>query len=294
MTEKKSKILPYLLWTFLIAWMLEGAAAWLFYHVSPQAGQLMMIALMFAPFAGVLLSRAGLKDMGWAPKRKGCVSAWVVAWLSPILLTALGALLYFAVFPSHFDLTGEYIRAAAGDDAIAQLEAQGLTYPLYLAINVASSLLYAPVINTFVALGEEVGWRGFLYPRLKEKLGYVKGLLLGGVIWGVWHWPLIWLIGYEYGTGYPGFPVVGMLLFCLFTIPIGILADWVYEKSHCIWVPSLLHGCINAVATIPPILCVVSRPSYMSLLGPVPNGLLAGLPLILFAVLMLLLGKRGK
>ena len=72
------------------------------------------------------------------------------------------------------------------------------------------------------ALGEEIGWRGFLYPQLEAGVGRRKGWILGGIIWGAWHWPLIWLIGYEYGAaagnsvGYAGFPVTGMLLFLLF------------------------------------------------------------------------------
>ena len=58
----------------------------------------------------------------------------------------------------------------------------------------------APVINMFAALGEEAGWRGYMMPHLKKQLGLLNGRLLGGVIWGVWHWPLMLLVGYEYGT----------------------------------------------------------------------------------------------
>ena len=46
---------------------------------------------------------------------------------------------------------------------------------------------------------------------------------------GVWHWPVIILAGYEYGTDYIGSPILGPLVFCLFTIAGGILLDFVYE-----------------------------------------------------------------
>ena len=49
-----------------------------------------------------------------------------------------------------------------------------------------------------------------MMPHLKKQLGLLNGRLLGGVIWGVWHWPLMLLVGYEYGTNYLGAPVLGL------------------------------------------------------------------------------------
>ena len=174
-----------------------------------------------------------------------------------------------------------------------QLKAQGLTYPIYILISIISCITYAPLMNTIVALGEEIGWRGFLYPQLRAKYGCRKGWLLGGIIWGAWHWPLIWLIGYEYGTDYAGFPIVGMLIFCVFTIAIGILCDWLYEKSGSIWLPSLCHGAINAAATVPLAVCMTGT-GLARLLGPVPNGLIAGLPLIVLAAILYMKSDRTK
>ena len=90
------------------------------------------------------------------------------------------------------------------------------------------------------------------------------------------------LIGYEYGTDYIGFPIVGMLLFCIFTIAAGIACDWLYEKSGLIWVPAIFHGAINAAATVPGAVCLANTGSLI-LLGPAPIGVLAGIPLMVFA-----------
>lgn len=284
--DKKGPI-KYLVWTFLIAWIMQIVTAVFYWNGLTIVGQLIMAVLMFAPLLGVLLSGNKLSDMGWIPHLKGKVRVLVVAWFLPALLTALGAVMYFVIFPGHFDLSGEYLVAAAGPEVLEQLEAQGLTYPLYILISVVGCLTYAPLVNMILAVGEEAGWRGYLYPQLKAKFGKRKGWLLGGVIWGMWHWPVIWLIGYEYGTDYIGFPIVGMLVFCIFTTVIGILCDWLYEKSKCIWIPSIFHGAINAVAAIPLALCVTDTGSGR-LLGPAPNGVLAGLPLIIFAMILLL------
>ena len=220
----------------------------------------------------------------------------LVAWFSPVLLTAVGAGLYFLVFPGHFDLSGAYTVAVAGKEALAQMEAQGISYSVYVLISVVGSILYAPLINMFAALGEEIGWRGFLYPQLKTRLGRKKGCLLGGVIWGAWHWPLIWLIGYEYGAaagnaaGYFGSPVAGMLLFCVIMAGWGVLHDRLYEKSGSIWLPSLFHGAINAAAALPLAVCLTDTGS-VRLLGPAPVGMLSGLPFLMIAAVLLLRGK---
>ena len=289
----KAQVIRYLAWTFGIAYAIQFGAAYIYNHVNVMAGQLVVAAMMFVPTLGVLLSGARLDGMGWKPQVRKNIKTILAAWFSPAILTAAGAALYFLIFPSHFDLTGEYMAASAGEKALRQMEAQGISYPVYALIGAVGSLTYAPVINTFLGLGEEIGWRGFLYPQLKAKYGRKKGWLIGGVIWGAWHWPLIWLIGYEYGAaagnaaGYAGFPVVGMLLFSVITSAWGILHDWLYERSGSIWVPALFHGAINAAATLPLSLCVINTGSAR-LLGPAPMGMIAGLPFLAAAAVLLI------
>ena len=293
MIFEKKGTLKYLFWTFLLSWGVQIAAAVLYRNGLTFAVQPLMALLMFTPLLGVLLSGNVFSRMGWRLRLKGNMKTLFAAWFLPALLTAFGAALYFIVFPGHFDMSGAYLAASLGSEILEQLEAQGVTYPMYVLIAVVSCLTYAPLFNTFLAVGEEVGWRGFLYPQLKTKFGKRKGLLLGGVIWGIWHWPAIWLIGYEYGTGYLGFPVAGMLAFCIFTTTAGILCDWLYEKSKCIWIPSIFHGSINAAGTVPLAVCAANTDSAI-LLGPAPNGILAGLPLCICAAVLLFKSAKEK
>lgn len=285
----KKKTGKYLLWTFGIAWVMQAGVAFLYRGglslIGRMTAQLLMALMMFVPLLGVLLSGNRLAGMGWKPHIKGKIKPLLMAWFFPAILTALGAAIYFAVFPGHFDVNGAYLVNIGGEAALAQLEAQGISYAQYILVSIVSCLTYAPLINMFFAVGEEAGWRGVLYPQLKAKYGKKKGWLLGGVIWGIWHWPLMGLIGYEYGTNYIGFPVVGMLLFCIFTIAAGIACDWLYEKSGLIWAPAIFHGAINAAATVPGAVCRADTGS-MVLLGPAPIGVLAGIPLMIFAVIL--------
>ena len=69
-----------------------------------------------------------------------------------------------------------------------------------------------------------------MMPRLKERFGLLNGRLLGGVVWGVWHWPLMLLVGYEYGTNYLGAPVLGLVVWCVVCFALNTLLDILYEK----------------------------------------------------------------
>ncbi len=307
MTEtdnSNKRLFKYLGWTFGIAWIIQ-IIVWLIGKSITEAtqtptvawrtqiAQLIMSAMMFVPMLGVLLSGGKLKGMGWKPKLKGNIGVLLFAWFMPAVLTVIGAALFFLIFPQLLDTTGAYFVEVAGEEALNQLESQGISYVQYAIISVISSITYAPLINMFLAVGEEAGWRGYMYPVLKERFGRLKGSILGGIIWGMWHWPLIMLTGYEYGTGYRGFPTLGMLTFCIFTIAMGIMCDYAYEKSGSIWLPAIAHGAINAIATVPIILITSATDPYR-LLGPAPNGLIAGIPLFICAVVLIGFGKIAK
>jgi membrane protease YdiL (CAAX protease family) len=111
----------------------------------------------------------------------------------------------------------------------------------------------------------------------------------------MWHWPLIALIGYEYGAaagnsaGYAGYPVSGMILFCIITAGLGVLHAWLYEKSGTIWAPAIFHGAFNAIATIAIVICLPNT-GTARLLGPAPVGLISVLPILIAAAVIL--GKK--
>ena len=293
----KSKVIKYLAWTFGLAYVIQVGAAYVCNNVNAVFGRLIIAAMMFVPAIGVLLSGNSLRDMGWKPQIRKNIKNILIAWFSPIVLTAVGALLYFLIFPGHFDISGEYLTVSAGPEVLKQMEEQGVTYSMYIAINAVAATTYAPLINMIPALGEEIGWRGFLYPQLKTRFGRKKGYLLGGFIWGAWHWPLIWLIGYEYGasaanpSGYVGFPISGMLVFSIVTTGLGIMHARLYEKSESIWLPALFHGAFNAAATLPLSICLTNT-GNARLLGPASNGIIAALPFLIIGAVMLEEGDK--
>ena len=206
--------------------------------------------------------------------------------LATTALLMLAAVLYFAVFPSRLDTSGSWLATAYGGQWTPEaLKTElGVTTTSYLIQNGLLAVTLAPLANMIPAVGEEAGWRGYMMPRLKERLGLLNGRLLGGVIWGVWHWPLMLLVGYEYGTNYLGAPLLGLVVWCVVCFALNTLLDWLYEKTGCIWVPAIAHGALNAVASMPVVLTDPAEASYYTVLGPMPIGLIGMLPVLAVAV----------
>lgn len=285
MKTTKKQFTVYIAAAFALAWILQITASVFAASGRVELFRPLLVVTMCMPLLAALIARVPLRGMGFVPHLKGKLRYLFFALWSPALLSVLGAFLFFAVFPHTFDsgLTALSAQLEAVG-ALAQLEAQGLTVPMYVAIGVVSTLTYAPFINMIPALGEEIGWRGAMYPYLKEHFGVLKGRIFGGIIWGVWHWPLIILAGYEYGTAYLGAPVLGPIVFCLSTVFMGILLDYVYEKTESIWLPSLMHGAINAFTI--PLYLIKPEFSNLVILGPIFIGLIGMLPMAALAIFL--------
>ena len=98
-------------------------------------------------------------------------------------------------------------------------------------------------INLIPALGEELGWRGWLLPKLMP-LGTVPALVLSGVIWELWHSPLI-LLGYNYPAAQTWLGLTMMIGMCII---VGAVFGWLRLHSESVWPAALAHGAFNAAA----------------------------------------------
>ena len=106
------------------------------------------------------------------------------------------------------------------------------------------ALLAGPTINAFFAFGEELGWRGFLQKELSP-LGFWKSSFLIGLIWGIWHFPLI-----LQGHNYPQHPILGLGMMLISTILISPLFGYIRIKTNSVIAVSILHGTFNSAAGI--------------------------------------------
>ena len=150
----------YFLFAFGMAWLCQvGGCMALLQQNNAVLYKLALIVTMFCPLLAVLLvQKAFLRQptgIGW--KVQGKRRFWLAAWFGPAMLTLLGAVLYFAVFPSRLDFSGSWLVAAYGGEMDAQtLRSQlGVSTLSYLLQNGLFAVLLAPAINMFPALGEE-------------------------------------------------------------------------------------------------------------------------------------------
>jgi membrane protease YdiL (CAAX protease family) len=103
-------------------------------------------------------------------------------------------------------------------------------------------------------LAEEPGWRGFALPRLQPRFGPVRGTLLLGALWGLWHLPLFLLVpGYNgAGTGFLGIliPFVAFVIVCS---AYAIVFTWVFNNTHgSVLLAILLHTSLNTAPALLP------------------------------------------
>lgn len=237
----KKRLLCFLFVTFALTWI----PTFLFLglggkYVSDQPETDLLCAFsMLCPAAAVLITRK-LTGEGFAVTGRDSLllgirftdrrwSWYLMAFGFPLLYQGISGILWFLLAPESFDPS--------------MLERIGVSPLIFLYVPINGAI--SAVAFSFGALGEELGWRTYLYPKLEELFGLRKALLLGGLIWSVWHFPLV-AVGHI-GTGYWGEPYTGFLLFTVDTVFMGCIAYLLVKKTGSVWPAVFLHAFHNAM-----------------------------------------------
>lgn len=174
---------------------------------------------------------------------------FLVAWLLPVLIVfaSLGLSLLVPGVEYSPSMGGllERFEGIIPEDAMKKLEASLKDLPIpaivfALLLGLASGIS----INSVVALGEELGWRGFLFGELGF-LGFWKSSFLIGLIWGVWHTPFI-----LQGLNYPQHPIEGVFMMILFCILLSPIFNFIRFKSNSVLAAAIVHGTLNGAGGI--------------------------------------------
>lgn len=229
MKEEIKKSLIFITLVLLISYILGFSVFFLKNRiVFPQTFfTVFSIIYMYIPFFTVVLVekyifKGTLKGLGLYLKWDRFL---FLAILIPIILSF--ASIFSSLIFKDISLNKEYLK------------------PYYLILIIFQGIIFGSTINALVALGEEVGWRGYLVKNLIH-IGFYKSSFIIGSVWGIWHAPLI-LMGLNY-PDHSEFGILMMVIFCILLSPIMI---YLTLKSKSIIIPSIFHGVLNAIGGLP-------------------------------------------
>ena len=190
-----------------------------------SAGGLYTLGLMWCPgvaaLATVALERRPLTCLGWRPGRPRYL---LTAYLLPLFYAGLPYAALWLTGVTGFTL-----------DALPQ----ALSLPIFLAFNLTAGFLGSLIS----ALGEEIGWRGFLVPELARMMRPRWAALISGTIWALWHYPILLLAGYH-GTAPIAF---GLVCFTVMVVALSLPFAWLRLASGSLWTAALLHASHNLI-----------------------------------------------
>jgi membrane protease YdiL (CAAX protease family) len=231
-TPKRATYL-YLLLTLLFSSVIWSLIIWSG-HIGMAYG-MMITAIMWCPALATLVSCRLLgrdfRSLAWSWPQSRYVTG---AYFLPL---AYAAIAYSAVWA---------LRLGGWNSELVGLVTQrfGLTgmppwasFTLWVLFSATAGMIRG--LST--ALGEEIGWRGFLVPELAKQMSFAKLSLLSGIIWAVWHSPLLLFADYNAGTN----RWYALGCFAVMIVSNSFAFAWLRLRSGSLWTAAVLHASHN-------------------------------------------------
>ena len=232
-SRSRVQVVQYVLLVFLFSS--------LFYFLVFRSGGLRygggfyVLGLMWCPaLAGMLtlrLNGRSIADLGW---KWGETKYQIQSWYTPLVYASIA---YAIVWALGF---GGFGNPDFANSLVGMVHLGGPRW-ISVALGVLLIGVYGLIRSTASALGEEIGWRGFLVPELSKTTSFAATAFISGAIWSVWHYPLLIFGGYNAGT--PTW--YGLTCFTVMVIAISFVFAWVRLKSGSLWTGAILHGSHN-------------------------------------------------
>lgn len=254
--------------------------------------------LMFIPAVASLLARVAtgeritFSNMMIHFRLRGNKKYYALVWFGLMGICLLGSFLYYLIFPGRFDgnlsAVMELIKAAVeqGEDFG---EVSVATLYRYIGLVFLVDIIIGPFGNLVTFFGEEWGFKAYLLPRLYARFKTVPTLILSGLVSGLWYCPLIVIMGYQYGKDYFGAPVLGIVVWLIYSVALHIILSYsTIRTKSCI--PAIMgRGVVAAYGSFGVYFYDASHmQNYDVLLGPAVYGLIAMLPMVAVALFILL------
>jgi membrane protease YdiL (CAAX protease family) len=218
-------------------------------------GRIFGYGIMWCPALATYLTckilRLDIAGLAW---RWGKPKYQLWAYLIPLLYAAIS---YLIIWLAGW---GGFYNEQFVTEAAESLGWSTLPHEIFIVL----FLMVTGVIGLFAsmstALGEEIGWRGFLVPHLSNLTNYTYTSLISGAVWAVWHYPL--LIWGSYNNGTPAW--YGLICFTVMVVSISFVFTWFRLKSTSLWTGVMLHASHNLFVQsfFTPITIVNSQTKY--------------------------------
>jgi|SRR6185436_18403185 len=292
------KINLYILCSFAFSWTVALVMALMHINIGSILGMVLLAGLyMPGPALATFviqkyIYKEGFKQYGWTFDKKAI--KWI--FFTPLLFLAL-TILTFAIIAllgnSHFiqqfgelDFTREGFNLRLRELASGKIDLDKVKIPdipplLCFFAMLGQGIIAGSTLNLPFMFGEEFGWRGLML-RETLKMGFLKASVFIGLVWGIWHFPVILM-----GHNYPHHPYFGILMMCLFTISLSPLFTYIRIKTKSILGSCMLHGMLNATGAMYALYIANGNELYSSVAGWA--GIIAG---ILLTICILLLDKK--
>jgi membrane protease YdiL (CAAX protease family) len=249
MSIRTKKILLFTGLTFFIDWSLVGLYLALGGQTDSAGMALLAVLYMFVPMlVAIWVQKRIFKQPLAGPLGISFkVNRWFfVAWFLPLLIAfaTMGISLLIPGVSFTPDMSGFFnsISGALTPEQMEQAKQQLAAMPAHpIWFIVILALIAGTTVNAVAGFGEELGWRGFLVKELSF-LGFWKSSALIGLIWGLWHAPLVLL-----GLNYPHYPQLGILIMTGWTIVMAPVFSYIRLKAKSVIAAAIFHGTINGV-----------------------------------------------
>src|SRR6266404_9214360 len=267
------KVLQFILLTFLISWSVAGVT-YLLHITYGSIPSLLIIAVCYMPapaYATLILEklvyRGSLKPYGFTLKNMSL--RWLlVTTVGFTWFIVLGTFVVIGILGNVFGV-GLFGRIDFSEAAVlhqvtifthgafGDLPQHSPVPPVAIfLLSLLQGTIAGFTINLPFTFGEELGWRGLLLRETQES-GLFKSNLFIGVVWGLWHAPII-----LQGHNYSGHPVAGIFMMTLFTTSLSFPMAYCRFKSKTILGPSALHGMFNPLGMLTAFFVIGANPLY--------------------------------
>jgi uncharacterized protein len=222
--------------------LLTFAISSIFYFLIIKSGHLgsgrgsYVLGLMWSPgLAGILTRKIfgqSVNTLGW---KWGQPRYQIWSYLIPLIYATIAYSAVWALRLGGF-YDHSFLKSVTDSFGLGPLPAwAGMS--LYFLFSSTTGMIR----SCSSALGEEIGWRGFLVPELATKFSYTSTALISGLIWSLWHYPILIFADYNSGT-----PVwYGLTCFTVMVVSGSFVFAWMRLKSGSLWTGVLLHASHN-------------------------------------------------